>query len=208
MTSTMNRIVHDAVRRDLDRFAGALASFHESDRHRAGQLADAWRFLRTMLTLHHEGEDKILFPAFAELNVDPGLLAALEAEHHVMHEAMDTADAAIGRLAATGAPPDANRAADAIATLNRVTREHLAHEEDVLGPLLDKLHDEPIYRKADRRVRRDFSPRQAANFLAWLQYGTPAETTVAPRREIPAPVVWAGSVLGRRYKRLARLAWQ
>jgi hemerythrin-like domain-containing protein len=208
MTSTMNRIIHDAVRRDLDRFAGALASFREPDRTSARRLADAWRFLRTMLTMHHEGEDKILFPAFAELNVDPSLLAALEAEHHAMHDAMDAADVAIGRLAATGAQSEANGAADAIATLNRVTREHLAHEEDVLGPFLDKLRDEPIYRKADRRARRDFGPRQAADFLAWLQYGAPVETTSALRREIPPPVVWAGTVLGRRYKRLASLAWQ
>ena len=52
MTSTMNRIVHDAVRRDLDRFTAALTTYREPDRQRAGQLADAWRFLRTMLTRH------------------------------------------------------------------------------------------------------------------------------------------------------------
>ena len=77
MTSTMNRIVHDALRRHLDRFAGALASFRESERQRAGQLAETRRFLRTMLTLHHEGEDKILFPAFAELNVDDAYIASI-----------------------------------------------------------------------------------------------------------------------------------
>ena len=42
MTSTMNRIDHNAVRRDLDRFAGALASFRESEHQRAGQLAEIY----------------------------------------------------------------------------------------------------------------------------------------------------------------------
>ena len=84
MTSTMNRIVHDAVRRDLERFTSALATFPDADHRRAARLAEAWEFFHTMLTLHHQGEDRIFFPTFAELEADPELLVELEDEHHEM----------------------------------------------------------------------------------------------------------------------------
>ena len=41
-TMSMNKVIHGAVRRDLDRFAGALESFPAGDSARAAQLGRAW----------------------------------------------------------------------------------------------------------------------------------------------------------------------
>ncbi|MGY1755202.1 hypothetical protein [Blastococcus sp. SYSU D01042] len=53
---TMNRVIHAAVRRDLDRLADALGRMADGDRPRAQALDHAYRNLRTELTHHHEGD--------------------------------------------------------------------------------------------------------------------------------------------------------
>ena len=43
---TMNRVIHDAVRRDLTRLSTALDRARDTDRARAAELDRAYTFLR------------------------------------------------------------------------------------------------------------------------------------------------------------------
>jgi hypothetical protein len=90
----MNRLIHGAVRRDLDRLSGALDSFPDGDVPRARELDRAFVNLRRELTRHHEGEDTHIWPMLALQGVEPALLHDMESEHHAMAEALSETGAA------------------------------------------------------------------------------------------------------------------
>lgn len=53
---SMNKAIHGAFRRDLERFTGALRTFPSGDMTRAQQLATAWANFDDQLSYHHQGE--------------------------------------------------------------------------------------------------------------------------------------------------------
>ena len=59
---SMNRVIHLAFRRDLDRFVAALDAFRDGDAERAAALGRAWANFDEMLSDHHEGEHEIAWP--------------------------------------------------------------------------------------------------------------------------------------------------
>src|SRR5690606_1185475 len=126
---TMNRVIHAAVRRDLDRLARALDRLADGDRARAADLQRAFAHLRLELTQHHQGEDSYIWPMLAGAGVDPELLAAMESEHHTMSDALADTDAAMARLATSGSAADATAARASVARTREVVEQHLAHEE-------------------------------------------------------------------------------
>ena len=67
---TMNRLIHGAVRRDLDRLSAALGQLSDNDRVRAQELQRAFANLRRELTHHHEGEDTYIWPMLSKAGVD------------------------------------------------------------------------------------------------------------------------------------------
>ena len=80
--TTMNRLIHQAIRRDLARFTEALQRFTPGDHARATALAEAFGHFDTMLTHHHEGEERNLWPVIGD--PDAGHLdevAGLTTEH-------------------------------------------------------------------------------------------------------------------------------
>ena len=68
-TMSMNKVIHGAIRRDLDRFEGALTTFRAGDSERARQLGVAWENFDRQLTDHHEGEHEIAWPALESVGV-------------------------------------------------------------------------------------------------------------------------------------------
>ena len=78
---SMNRIIHAAVRRDVNRTERALRALRDGDGARAREIQVAWRNLVRELTHHHEAEDSIAWPFLAARGFDTSLLAEMEAEH-------------------------------------------------------------------------------------------------------------------------------
>jgi uncharacterized membrane protein YccC len=99
---TMNRLIHEAVRRDLQRLTTGLDDLAEGDRARAQDLERAYANLRAELTRHHEGEDTHIWPMLAGAGVDPDLLTTMEREHSAMSEALADTAVAMSALARSG----------------------------------------------------------------------------------------------------------
>ena len=66
---SMNKVIHAAFRRDLDRFLDALGRFRDGDANRAAELGRAWDNFDFQLTKHHEGEHEIVWPALTSVGV-------------------------------------------------------------------------------------------------------------------------------------------
>jgi hemerythrin-like domain-containing protein len=205
---SMNRAIHGAVRRDLDRFADALAAFPEGDARRAAQLGAAWRFFRNQLTRHHTEEQAIGWPPLQEVGVDPELLARFDREHDLMAAALESATEAMTALEASPTADSVAAAASAIRTLKAVTEDHLEHEEAELEPVYEAKKDTPEIKAMGREFGK-VGPKVGGNFFAWVQNGANAEEQAALRANVPAPVLaLIGGVFGREYRRNIAPIWR
>ncbi|MCW2578625.1 MAG: hemerythrin protein [Blastococcus sp.] len=207
-TMTMNRVIHAAVRRDLDRLATALGDLAAGDRPRAQALERAFANLRLELTHHHEGEDTHIWPMCATVGIDTGLLEAMESEHHLMAEALADTSAAMYTVAGTGSGADAAAARASVVHTREVVERHLRHEETELEPALSRHFESPEWKAVEKKLRSQ-PPGVAGRFFAWITDGMSDEHRAFLKKTVPTPVVTVlARVFGRRYYRDIAPVWK
>ena len=138
----MNKVIHGAIRRDLDRFAKALAFFPPGDRERVKQLGVAWENFDEQLTDHHEGEHEIAWPALEQVGVTREALHQMDAEHAAMAEALGNARSAMQALVSRPDSRESEAALTPSATRGFTVTQH-DHEEQQIEPVYLEQHDTP-----------------------------------------------------------------
>jgi hypothetical protein len=205
---SMNKAIHGAVRRDLDRFIAALSTLSPGDKTRAQQLGTAWENFDDQLTHHHEGEHTTAWPALQAIGVSKDLLATMDAEHESMAAALAAARAAMGTLAQTAGADEAKAALVAMQTLREVTVTHLDHEEAEIEDVYLTKRDTPEL-KAMGKAFAKVSPARGGRFFAWLLDGASPDERAAVTREVPGPVLAViGGIFGRGYRKNVAPAWK
>lgn len=205
---SMNKVIHAAVRRDLDRFINALRTFPAGDVARATQLRTAWLNFDHQLTFHHEGEHEIAWPVMRNLGVSDELLTTLDAEHEQMAQALTETGKAMNALARTASSDDAKNALSAFEHLQQVTTNHLDHEErETESVYLDNV-DSPEIKEMGRKFGK-VSPKQGGQFFAWVLDGASPEEKAAATHSIPGPVLTIiGGIFGRNYRKNIATVWR
>jgi hypothetical protein len=205
---TMNTVIHAAVRRDLDRFEGALGGFPPGSRTQADQLEGAWDNFSYQLHHHHKDEETIFWPALREFGADESLMGELQGEHAQMLGALDAADAAVKALHADPSEVNASTAQATITHLKGVILSHLTHEERDLEPLLATNYTSPQI-KAARKAVRIAHKGNAGTFFTWLLDGADPDAKARLRREVPPPVLFVFSRIGGGdYRRRIAPVWR
>jgi hypothetical protein len=205
---SMNKAIHAAFRRDLDRFIEALRRFPPGDLARARQLGTAWANFDDQLTIHHEGEHAIAWPALRAVGVSDDLLATMDAEHETMAAALSETRTAIGALTRTAGAQESQAALAAIEKLKGVTVAHLDHEEAEIEDVYLTKRDTPEL-KAMGKAFGKVSPTRGGQFFAWLLDGASPDERAAVTREVPGPVVSIiGGVFGRGYRKNVAPVWK
>lgn len=205
---SMNRVIHAAIRRDLARFDRALTAFPDGDARRAAELGKAWRYLHGELTRHHTGEHEIAWPALRQVGVSAETLAAMDAEHDRLAEALDAAADSMRTLENGPASSSAAAAASAMANLSKVAEEHMAHEEAEIEPVYTGKKDDPAIKAMGRRFSK-VDPLTAGKFFAWLENGASAEERASLRDSVPGPVITIlGRLFGLPYHRTIAPVWE
>jgi len=205
---SMNKVIHGAFRRDLDRFIAALSTFPAGDRDRARQLGTAWENFDDQLTHHHEGEHSTAWPALEAVGVSKELLATMDAEHDSMAAALAETRTAIGALTRTAGGNEASAALAAVERLKEVTVAHLDHEEAELEDVYLAKRDTPEV-KAMGKAFAKVSPARGGRFFAWVLDGASPEEREAVTREVPGPVLSViGGIFGRGYRKNIAPVWR
>jgi hypothetical protein len=205
---SMNKAIHGALRRDLDRFTTALRTFPAGDAARARQLGTAWANFDSQLTRHHEGEHAIAWPALQAVGVSKELLTTMDAEHETMAAELAKTRAAMGRLTGTAGSDEAKSALAAFESLQAVTVEHLNHEEDELEPVYLAKSDTPQIKAMGRAFGR-VSPTTGGQFFAWVLDDASRDERDAVTRDVPGPVISIiGGIFGRSYRRTIAPVWK
>jgi hemerythrin-like domain-containing protein len=207
-TMTMNRVIHAAVRRDLDRLAAALDEARDGDETRAQGLHRAYAHLHGQLKHHHEQEDRLVFPALDRLGVDTALIGDMEGEHHAMADALGRTATVMERYAGTGSAAHAAAARDSVEETRAVVERHLAHEENELEPLMHPHLESAEWKRVEKALRKS-PPTTIGPFFAWITDGMDPESRSYVRSTIPPPVVAVFSrVFGRSYHRTIAPVWR
>jgi Hemerythrin HHE cation binding domain len=205
---SMNKAIHGAVRRDLDRFVSALERFSAGDHARAQGLGAAWANFDEQLTFHHEGEHEIAWPALESIGVSADLIATLDAEHETMAGALADARAAMAGFTTTASRSDADAALGAIQKLREVTVAHLDHEEAEIEDVYLAHKDGPEM-KAMGRAFGKVGPARGGRFFAWVLDGASIDERAAVTGEVPGPVLTVvGGVFGRSYRKNIAPVWR
>ncbi len=203
----MNKVIHGAFRRDLDRFVAALTTFRAGDSARARQLSRAWDNFDRQLTDHHEGEHEIAWPALESIGVTPETIAQMDAEHELMAAALAETRTAMSALSTSPGQEQAATARTAMEQLREVTVSHLDHEEREIEPVYLKNAEGPEMKEMGKKFAR-VGPAKGGVFFAWVLDGaTPAERA-SLGETIPGPVlkILVG-VFGRRYRKEVAPVW-
>jgi hemerythrin-like domain-containing protein len=205
---SMNKAIHGAVRRDLDRFIEALSRFNPGDTGRARQLGAAWANFDDQLTHHHEGEHNIAWPALQQLGVSKELLTTMDAEHDEMAKALTETRTAMGALTQAPGVEQADAALSAMRRLQAVTVAHLDHEEAETEEIYLAKRETPEM-KAMGRAFGKVSPARGGRFFAWVLDGASPQERAAVTEEVPGPVLSIiGGVFGRGYRRDVAPVWK
>jgi hypothetical protein len=205
---SMNKVIHGAIRRDLQRFEGALTTFQAGDAARAQQLKTAWDNFDRQLTDHHEGEHEIAWPALENAGITRDVLDQMDAEHATMADALGRARSAMSAFASRPGAGEAESALAAIRRLDEVTVIHLDHEEDQLEQFYLDHESHPAIKEMGRQFAKA-GPKKAGPFMAWVDDGADAEHKAALRSSVPGPVLAVMSgVFGRSYRKNVAPVWR
>jgi hypothetical protein len=128
--ATMLLMSHHAFRRDLARFARALAAPGGVTPTQTSALEEEWRWFRTALHGHHEAEDAGLFPGLRREHADlVAVLDGLTADHRRIDPLLADGDRSFADLGARQ-----EGAVATVAALSALLDAHLATEESrVIG---------------------------------------------------------------------------
>jgi hemerythrin-like domain-containing protein len=205
---SMNKAIHAAFRRDLGRFIDALGRFPAGDRRRAEQLATAWANFDDQLTRHHEGEHDIAWPALEAVGVSHDLLKQMDAEHDTMATALAATRTAMTTLHNTASAEDAAAALTAMQELQRVTVQHLEHEEAEIEPVYLAKKDAPEIKAMGREFAK-VGPVQGGTFFAWALDGAAPDESAAITGTVPKPVLTViAGLFGRSYRKSVAPVWR
>jgi uncharacterized protein (TIGR03086 family) len=175
----MQLAVHQAVRRDLARLAGALAPGVSSSPE---SVRTYWADFASALHHHHELEDKVIWPLMGDRlggRVD-GLLAVNAQEHASMSAAMDGFEATLANFVA-----DPSTARAALSSMTARIAAHLEHEEAEVLPLIpDAFTPDDVAFFQSESAKVD----PPARFLPWVLDDADDDVVTFFTSEMPPPV--------------------
>ena len=174
-------LMHHAFRRDLARFAAAVAATDDADRRAWRALSRRWGQFARILHLHHAGEDEILWPLLLERVDRAGDIAgrstleAMEAEHEEIDPLLSGCAEGLAAMATGG---DADTRAALVVRMT-ATRErlghHLGHEESEAMALVQRHLTPAEWDGLHAEFGRDYTPQDALFALPWVLHDLPRE---------------------------------
>ncbi len=139
----------------------------------------------------------------------PETIAQLDAEHERMAAALEEVRGAMTVFTGSARQTDARKAMREFQTLEKVTNEHLDHEEAEIEPVFLRHEGGPELKAMSRRFMKSQPLPRAGRYFAWLtDSDDPAERS-AVTEQVPAPVVkLIGGVFGFGYRRTVAPVWR
>ncbi len=201
-------IVHNGLRRDLERIHTALRDWPYPDPVQRAAIADHLSWMIEFLHKHHHAEDDGLYPMVRQrVPHAAGVLDAMDRDHHALAAAIDRVEQSARDYAASDASRQALRGA--VDELAAVMLPHLQREEDEAMPIVSQCVNKAEWDDWDRRFNLDTRSLAERTFDGlWLMDGVDEADREVVRSLIPRPVAWTIETFkSRDYARRAYRCW-
>jgi len=186
---TLVNLIHQSLRADAQRLAGAVTALDPSDR--ADRLPGIRAFFdhyHAQLATHHTHEDELFFPALqAKVGADRMHLNALAGQHEALDAALHAACDGLAALAdpAGNFAADRARAAGALSDMAELLAAHLTLEEETALPLTESEISAAEYKKLETKARKATPRPQAQFMIPWIIAHADADQQKALYRSAP-----------------------
>jgi hypothetical protein len=211
----MMYLMHHGFRRDLDRFAAAVAATPLEDRVTWVALAARWDKFFEVLHHHHSGEDAGLWPFLLE-RADDGersTLEAMEQEHSHIDPLLESCADGFAALAGARVGIDADDLRAALQIRVTATRDalarHLAHEESEAMVILQRHMTPEDWESLEKEhFRADMSFSGLRYVVCWIveDLPRPVFTSLLDEAGFAMKLIWRLS--RRSFDRLERKAFR
>jgi hypothetical protein len=181
---------HTMFRREFGPMPGLVQAVTTGDTQRAALVADHIALVSDVLSEHHTGEDKYIWPHLWERCPDQcaPLIDVMEDQHHAIHAALLQV---IGAAQAWRGTPSAD-ARDALAcALGRilpVMTEHLALEEERIVPLIEKYITQAEYAHVAQGQAAHIPPDKLPAVFGMIMYEADPAVIDMIVAELPAEI--------------------
>lgn len=211
--TTMMRIVHDAIRRDLARAEAVLAEPRRARDEQVRAIGAHLAWMMRFLHAHHASEDNGLYPlvrerAGAAADVRE-VLDRMSRSHDAIATAIDQVETAATALVTDASDDAVQRTRVALELLGAVLLPHLREEEDDAMPIVSRLITAAEWQAIEKKHNLDPKSMSELGFEGhWLIDGT----TDADRATVvglvpPVPRFLLLHGYARRYRRHAATCW-
>lgn len=210
--TTMMRIVHDALRRDLARTQTVLADPGAIGTNQRRAVGHHVGWMMRFLHAHHASEDQGLYPLVRTRTVDGNDRAVLDRmgrSHDEIARLIIEVTAAAEALAGAGTEAAAGRTLAAVDALSGALLPHLREEEDEAMPIVSRSITAAEWAAIEKQHNLDPKSRAELGFEGhWLIDGADATdraTVVGLVPPVPRFLLLHG--YARRYRRHATACW-
>jgi hemerythrin-like domain-containing protein len=196
----MMYVAHDAFLRDLRRLTEAA----ESGQAWTAEGTATWQMFTRQLSVHHQVEDRSLWPrlrAAVASGDEVEVLEAMEAEHALLDPLIVLAGQAV-------ADRDAGALASRLGELSSLLADHTRHEEQAALPLVQRYLSTAGWDAFGADIRRAVGGvRGGALYFPWVLDDAPQRARDAALKVLPPPVrVILRVIWEPRYRRTPHLA--
>jgi hemerythrin-like domain-containing protein len=200
LTDTSDMVnLHRVFRNAMDRGPTLIASAPDGDMHRAAVVASYYTNVLSLLRVHHESEDELIWPRLLERcpdNADG--ISRIAAQHGDVIESLAAARQASQNWSTSASRDDAITLQDALAVLNADLTPHLDDEEEFILPVAARHLSLDEWGELPSHGMRAFDGDKLWLILGLvLEQMTPAQRE-AMQENLPPPVAEMWANFGRR----------
>jgi hemerythrin-like domain-containing protein len=174
-------VMHHAFRRDLARFASAVAMTPLGELDTWSALSRRWDRFTHVLHEHHHAEDEHYWPVLeAAVAVrgtapDRAEVEAMSTEHAEIDPALAALTGAFHAMVEHPCEDHRHALEIRLAGLREVLGAHLEHEETVVLPLVQRVMSATDFAAVERAIGSSYRLRDAPFIIGWVADGLPVD---------------------------------
>ncbi|MGC2485256.1 MAG: hemerythrin domain-containing protein [Acidimicrobiales bacterium] len=190
LTDTSDMVnLHRVFRSAMDQGPTLIAGVTDGDEHRAALVASYYNNVLSLLHVHHESEDELIWPRLLERCPDEATtIVRIAAQHGDVIESLAATRRASQDWSASASRVDASTLQDALAALNADLIPHLDDEEEFILPIAARHLSSEEWSELPSHGMRAFDGDKLWLILGLiLEQMTPAQRE-SMRENFPPPV--------------------
>lgn len=183
-------LAHTMFRREIGLAPALVRDVAGGDVDRAAIVADHLQIVDNGLHHHHVAEDKHLWPRLVErAGTEAGpVVRVMEEQHRAIDTLLDDVRAGLAQWRGTADTAQGEALAEAIGRLRERLVEHLAVEEDLALPLVEKHITAAEWGQMLADAAGDVAPEQASLIFGMMAYEADPDTVRAIIAQMPPDV--------------------